>query len=80
MAAIDEIRNELIEKIKSVKNKELLEALDTIVSASAYETDIVKLTAAQKAMLEMSEEDIRAGNVISQEEMVKKNLEWLNAM
>lgn len=80
MAAVDEVRNKLIEKIKSVKNKELLEALDTIVSASAYDADIVKLTAAQKAMLEMSEEDIRAGNVISQEEMVKKNLEWLNAM
>ena len=31
-------------------------------------------------MLEMSEEDIKKGNVISQEAMDKRNLEWLNEL
>lgn len=31
-------------------------------------------------MLEMSEEDIQNGKLISQEAMNKRNLEWLNAM
>jgi len=31
-------------------------------------------------MLEMSEEDFKSGNLISQEAMDKRNLEWLNAM
>ena len=31
-------------------------------------------------MLEMSENDIKNGNLISQEAMNKRNLEWLNEM
>jgi hypothetical protein len=39
----------------------------------------VELTEEQKMMLEMSEEDIKNGKLISQEAMDKRNLEWLNA-
>lgn len=49
-------------------------------STTEYKGDIVKLTAAQKAMLEMSEDDIRQGNLISQKIMDKRNFEWLEAM
>jgi len=35
------------------------------------------LTKEQKIMLEMSEEDIKSGKLISQEAMDKINLEWL---
>jgi hypothetical protein len=80
MATVDKIRNELIEKILSIRNKDFLQALDKLISSSASELDIVKLTDAQKAMLEMSENDIKKGNLISQEEMNKRNLEWLNAL
>lgn len=31
-------------------------------------------------MLEMSEDDIKNGRLISQEEMDKRNLEWLNEL
>ncbi|MEZ4916235.1 MAG: hypothetical protein R2836_04545 [Chitinophagales bacterium] len=34
----------------------------------------------QKTMLEMSEQDIKNGKLISQEAMDKRNLEWLNEM
>ena len=80
MAAIDKIRNGLIEKILSIKNKDFLEALDKLISSSAYDSEIIELTDEQKAMLEMSEQDIKTGKLISQDAMDKRNNEWLNAM
>lgn len=80
MATVDNIRNGLIDKILSIKNKAFLEALDKLISTSVSESDIVELTDEQKIMLEMSEQDIKTGKLISQEAMDKRNLEWLNAM
>jgi archaellum component FlaF (FlaF/FlaG flagellin family) len=80
MATVDKIRNELIDKIMSIKNRDILEALDKLISSSSSESNIVELTKEQKIMLEMSEEDIKNGKLISQEAMDKRNLEWLNAM
>lgn len=78
MATVDKIRNRLIDKILSIQNKDFLEALDKLVSSSSTDPDEVKLTKEQKLMLEMSEKDINDGNLISQEAMDKRNLEWLN--
>jgi len=80
MATVDNIRNGLIDKILSIKNRAILEALDKLISSSVSESDIVELTDEQKIMLEMSEQDIKNGKLISQEAMDKRNLEWLNAM
>lgn len=80
MATVDKIRNGLIDKILSIKNKEFLEALDKLISSSVADSEIVELTDEQKTMLEMSENDIKKGKLISQEAMDKRNLEWLDAM
>ena len=80
MATVDKIRNGLIEKILSIKNKDFLEVLDQLISSSASESEKIELTKEQIAMLEMSEKDIKNGKLISQEAMNKRNLEWLNAM
>jgi len=80
MATVDNLRNGLIDKILSIKNRAFLEALDKLISSSASESDIVELTDEQKIMLELSEQDIENGKLISQEAMDKRNLEWLNAM
>jgi len=77
MATIDNLRSGLIDKILNIKNKDLLVALDTLISANA---DTVKLTAAQKELLKMSEQDIENGRLISQEAMDKRNTEWLSEM
>ena len=76
MATVDKIRNSLIDKIISIRDKDILEAIDKLVSLSA--SDIVKLTNEQKKMLQMSEDDIENGQLISQDQMNKRNLEWLN--
>lgn len=80
MATVDNLRNGLIDKILSIKNRDFLEALDKLISSSLPESDKVELTEEQKMMLEMSEEDIKNGKLISQEAMDKRNLEWLNTM
>lgn len=80
MATIDNIRNGLIDKILSIKNKDFLQALDKLITSSSSSTELMELTKEQKIMLEMSEEDIRNGKLISQDAMNKRNLEWLNTM
>lgn len=80
MESVDNIRNSLIDKILSIRNKTFLEALDKLISSSKSESEIVELLDAQKTMLEMSEKDIESGKIISQEAMEKRNLEWLNAI
>ena len=80
MATVENIRKGLIKKILSIQNKDLLEALDQLISTSASDTELVNLTEEQKIMLEMSEDDIVNGKLISQEAMDKRNMEWLNAM
>ena len=78
MATVDKIRSQLIDKILAIKNKDFLEALDKLVASSSSSSDLVELTAEQKEMLEMSDDDIESGRLISQEAMNKRNLEWLN--
>jgi archaellum component FlaF (FlaF/FlaG flagellin family) len=80
MATVDNIRNGLIDKILSIKNKDFLQALDQLITSSSSSTELVELTNEQKILLEMSEVDIKNGNLISQDAMNKRNLEWLNAM
>jgi hypothetical protein len=38
------------------------------------------LTDDQKQMMELSEDDIKKGRLISQDAMDKRNLEWLNGL
>ncbi|NBG64523.1 hypothetical protein [Acidiluteibacter ferrifornacis] len=77
MATVDQIKNGLIDKILNIQNKEFLNALDKIISAS-FSVNQTELSDSQKAMLEMSNDDIIHGRTISQEAMNKRNLEWLN--
>ena len=77
MATVDNIRNGLIDKILSINNKDFLVALDKLITSSSSESDTIELTKEQKTMLEMSEQDIKNGKLISQDAMNKRNLEWL---
>jgi len=80
MATVDKIRNGLIDKILSIRNKDFLVALDKLITCSESESEIIELSDEQKLMLEMSEKDIKDGKLISQDAMNKRNLEWLNAI
>jgi len=76
MKAINSLKTSLIDKILTIENQELLEALQTIVNSASDEK--VKFTDAQKAMLQMSEEDIKYGRLTSQEDLDVEDLAWLS--
>ena len=77
MVTADNIRNSLIEKILSIKNLDFLVALDQLISTRSPNGDLDELTDEQKLMLEMSEDDIKNGRLISQKSLESKTLEWL---
>lgn len=78
MATLNNLRNGLIDKILTIKNQAFLEALDKLIASSSTTFEEVILTQEQKAMLTLSENDIKNGDLISQEEMNNRNLKWLN--
>jgi len=66
----------LIDKILIIKDKEFLKALDKLISSDRSDSTIMKLSEEHKMILEMSEDDIKNGRLISQEVMAKRNVGW----
>lgn len=77
MAQIDAIRNGIIDKLLAISDKDYLMALMHLVDNSNLQNEKIKLTKEQKLMLEMSENDIQNGRLISQSDLDKSDLEWL---
>ena len=76
MAAIDNIRNSIIERLLTINNKEYLKALQKLVEESTLD-DLVELTEEQKIMLQLSDDDIKKNRLISQSQLDKNDLKWL---
>jgi hypothetical protein len=77
MAQVDIIRNGIIDKLLSISDEDYLMALLCLVDNSTVQNEKIKLTKEQKLMLEMSENDIQNGRIISQSDLDKNDLEWL---
>ncbi len=77
MANVDNLRNMLIGKILTISDQGVLKALDKILTSSTRNQK-VELTDEQLYMLKMSDEDIERGQVISQEELFRRERKWLN--
>lgn len=77
MATVDTLRNKLIDKLLTISNKDYLLALNRLVETSTIGNDPVNLTDEQVLMLQLSDVDIKTGKIISQEDLDKKDLEWL---
>lgn len=78
MKTLDKIRKELIIKIISVEDMDMLVTLDEIVSIPSPE-EIIQLTSDQISLLELSAYDIQNGKLIDQSELGKLDREWLSA-
>ena len=79
MATANKIRNNIIDKLLTISNKDYLSALYQLVERSDT-GDCVKLTDEQKKMLALSEQDIQNGNLIPQSKLDKEDREWLNEL
>ena len=77
MATVDTLRNDIIDKLLAISDKDYLSALNKLVGNSAKDNEIVELTNEQKLILQLSDKDIAAGRLISQDELDRKDLEWL---
>ncbi len=77
MAQVDGIRNGIIDKLLAISDKDYLLTLLRLVDNSSIEGDKIKLTKEQKLMLKMSEADIQNGRILSQDDLDKKDFEWL---
>jgi hypothetical protein len=77
MSPLDTLRSKLIDKILVTKNEQLLEAIDSIFSSTS-DSDIYKLNSYEIELLKMSEEDIKAGRIMSHEELAKRDSEWMS--
>ena len=77
MATVDTLRNDIIDKLLAISDKDYLSALNKLVGNSSKDNEIVGLTDEQKLILQLSDKDIAAGRLISQDELDKNDLEWL---
>jgi hypothetical protein len=77
MAQVDIIRNGIIDKLLAISDQDYLLALQRLINSSKVEENKITLTKEQKLMIEMSENDIQNGRVISQSDLDKSDLEWL---
>ncbi|SFO10027.1 hypothetical protein SAMN05421741_12030 [Paenimyroides ummariense] len=80
MDTADNIRNNIIDKLLTISNKEYLNALYKLISKSSVENDAIQLSEDQLLMLNMSEDDIKNNRIVSQEELDKMDLEWLKGL
>jgi hypothetical protein len=77
MKTTDVLRNNIIDKLLTITNKDYLSALYHLVSTSSVDEDKVKLTDEQILMLQLSDNDIKSGKLISQSQLDKDDLKWL---
>ena len=77
MATVDTLRNDIIDKLLTISDKNYLSALNQLVGNNSKDNEIVSLTDEQKVMLQLSDADIEAGRLISQDQLDKNDLAWL---
>ncbi|MDP1746446.1 MAG: hypothetical protein Q8L90_12765 [Bacteroidota bacterium] len=80
MSSTDILRNNIIDKLLTITNKDYLSALYQLVKTSSVDKDTVKLTEEQILMLQLSDKDIKNGKLISQSQLDKNDLQWLKGL
>lgn len=76
MNRADVLRDCIIDKLLTISNKDYLAALYKLIEKSTANDDLVELSDEQVVMLQMSEQDIENGNLISQTELNKSDLSF----
>jgi hypothetical protein len=77
MENIEILRSNLVEKIFSTKNINLLQAIDDILSSVSTKNEQYTFSESQKEFLLLAEEDIKYGRTITDEELRKLDEEWM---
>jgi len=80
MNQTDILRNNMIEKLLTISNKEYLAALYQLVDNSSVDSDFIKFSKEQILMLQLSDKDIAEGRLSSQKDVDKNDREWLKEL
>jgi predicted transcriptional regulator len=72
-----ELKLEIFDKLKSVEDASLLKKIMDLLK-TADQNKIYPLNEYELDLVKEGEEDIKAGRVISQEQLDKEDLEWLS--
>lgn len=80
MSTTDILRNSIIDKLLTISNNDYLSALYQLVTVSAVDKDIVELSEEQILMLQLSDDDIKNGKLISQNQLDKNDMTWLKGL
>ncbi|MEI7424133.1 MAG: hypothetical protein WCK18_18670 [Prolixibacteraceae bacterium] len=80
MSTTDTLRNDIIDKLLTISNKDYLSALYQLVNSSSVDQDTVQLTEEQVLMLQLSDNDIKNGKLISHVQLDKDDLQWLKGL
>ena len=80
MATVDSIRNGIIDQLLTISNKDYLSALNQLIENRSIDKGKIKLTKEQIFMLQLSEEDLKEGRIISQSQLDKEDLKWLKEL
>jgi hypothetical protein len=66
---VNDLKYNLLDKLISVRDPDILKKINDLIGNVDINRPIFKVTEAQKQMLTKSEEDIRNGNIISDDEL-----------
>lgn len=72
-----EMKQDLIDKIKSTKDENILEEVYRILEVGSQEVEMIVLSSKQKDAIDEGIKDIEAGNYITNEEANREIQEWL---
>lgn len=78
MATTEQIRNNLIDKLLTIRNRAVITALNKLLESTIKEKDIYKTSEQQKLILEASEIDIHNGDYFLDEEINQEEDLWLS--
>ena len=75
---VNDLKYNLVDKLISVRDINILQKINDLIGGVDINSPVFKVTDAQKQMLMKSEEDIRNGNVISDDDLNAEEDQWLN--
>ena len=72
------LRYRLLDKLISIRDNNVWQKINDLIGNIDIEKTEIKVTDAQKQMLMNSEDDIRKGNTIRDEDLNEEENKWLN--
>jgi hypothetical protein len=75
---VNDLKYNLIDKLISVRDLNILQKINDLIGNVDIDKSVFKVSDPQRQMLMKSEEDIRKGNVISDDDLNAEEDKWLN--